>query len=180
MSLLEIPGPDAAVGEIRDLYQGFLDSVGMIPPPLLMLGTSPGLQSIQAQVIRYYRERSNLSPLLMGLVRYLTAAALGMPSCVAFNAKVLQAQGLSREQIDGLMESPSAAPLDERDGWLLALAVKAVRAPDTISESHIAKLRDLGWSDADILDALYLASMMVGLGTVMRALKFHGQDGDAH
>ena len=169
--LLNTVGPGEASGEIEKIYQTFLDTVGMVPPPFLMYSASPGIQALQADTIQYYRERSSLSPLLMALIRYLSAAALEMEPCVEFNAKALTVHGLTEVQIADLKMNPAAAPLDEKDGWLLAFVIKAVRTPESVSESHVQKLRQLGWTDTDIFDALYISCMMVGMGTMMKALK---------
>ena len=170
--LLKTVGPGEASGEIEKIYQAFLDTVGMVPPPFLMYSASPGIQALQADTIQYYRERSSLSPLLMALIRYLSAVALEIQPCIEFNAKALTVYGMTEVQVADLKMNPAAAPLDEKDGWLLAFVIKAVRTPESVSGSHIQKLRQLGWSDTDIFDALYISCMMVGMGTMMKALKF--------
>jgi alkylhydroperoxidase family enzyme len=172
MTLLKTAGPGEASGEMEKFYKSFIDTVGMVPPPFLMYSASPGIHALQASIISYYRERSNLSPLLMALIRYLTALAFEMKPCVEFNTRALAAHGMNEEQIADLKINPAAAPLDEKDGWLLAFVIKAVRAPETVSEGHVQKLRELGWTDTDIFDALYISCMMVGMGTMMKALKF--------
>lgn len=171
MSLLKTSGPGESPVEMERMYKSFLDTVGMVPPSFLMYSASPDIQALQGQVIAYYRERSNLSPLLTALIRYLTALALGLDPCVAFNRKILLAQGMTEEQVEELGIDPAAAPLDEKEGWMLALVIKAVRAPEAFSEGHVRKLRDLGWTDTDIFDALHLACMMVGMDRMVRALK---------
>lgn len=171
MMLLKTVAPGESSGEMEKFYQAFIDSVGMVPPPFIMCSASPGIQALQAQILDYYREKSNLSPLLMGLIRYLTAVALEMGPCVEFNARALTVYGLTEEQVADLKMNPATAPLDEKEGWLLAFVIKAVRAPETVSDSHINKLKDLSWTDTDIFDALYISCMMVGMGTMMKALK---------
>ena len=126
--LLKTVGPGESSGEMEKVYQSFIDTVGMVPPPFLMYSASPGIQALQAKTINYYRERSNLSPLVMALIRYLTAAALEIGPCVEFNAKVLTMHGLTEEQVADLKLNPAAAPLDEKNGWLLAFVIKAEQA----------------------------------------------------
>ena len=71
MSLLKTLGPGETSPEIEKIYQTFIDTVGMVSPPFLMYSASPGIQALQGKIIRYFREESNLSPLLMALIRYL-------------------------------------------------------------------------------------------------------------
>jgi alkylhydroperoxidase family enzyme len=171
MSLLKTVPPEEVSDDLKPLYQGFMETMDMVPPPLEMLSASPALHALQAQLIAYYREDSNLSPMLMALVRYLTALALEMEPCIGFNAKALALHGMTEEQVQSLRTNPAAAPLDEKEGWMLALVIKAVRAPETVSRGHVDKLRELGWTDTDIMDALYIPCMMVGMDVMMRALK---------
>ena len=170
--LLKTYGPGEASPEIEKEYKSFIDTAGMVPPPFLMYSTSPGIQALQADTIHYYRESSNLSSLLMALIRYLTAIGLDLEPCIEYNTRALKVHGMSDEQVADLKMNPASAPLDEKDGWLLAFVIKAVRAPETVSEGHVQKLRQLGWTDTDIFDALYISCMMVGMGAMMKALKF--------
>jgi alkylhydroperoxidase family enzyme len=171
LSLLKTVPSENAPDELQPLIQWFMDTVGLVPPSLNLLSTNPALQSLQAILISYYREASNLSSRLQGLIRYLTAVALEVEPYIQFTARALAVHGMTEEQIAALRVNPAAAPLDEREGWLLALVIKAVRTPETFSEGHVAKLRDLGWTDTDILDALYLSFTMVGMAGLMKALK---------
>ena len=171
MSLLKTVTSENAPDELQPLYQWYMDVVGMVPPSLDLLSTNPALQSLQAILVSYYREASNLSSRLQGLIRYLTAVALEAEPYFQFTARSLAVHGMTEEEIAALRVNPAMAPLDEREGWLLALVIKAVRTPETFSEEHVAKLRDLGWTDTDILDALYLSFTMVGMAGLMKALK---------
>ncbi len=172
MSLLKTADPGKTTGEMERIYQTYRDDAGTVPPSLLMCSTSPGIQAVQAQTISYYKEESGLGLLLMALIKYLTAVALELHPCVEYNARVLTGHGLTEEQIADLRINPAAAPLEEKDGWLLAFVIKAVRAPETVSEGHVRKLRELGWTDSQIFDALNLSCMMVGMERMMKALKF--------
>ena len=153
-------------------YRPILDQVGAVPPPLVLFSASPGLQALQSRTFEYYMAHPNLSPKLKTLIRYLVAVALNMPLCAEFNAHVLEKLGMTREQVAELTVNPAFAPLEEKEGWLLAFVVSAVRDPDGVSESHVANLRDLGWSDSDIFDALNLAALMKGSAVLMKAFKF--------
>jgi len=170
MTLLKAVPPGEATGGMEKIYRSFLDSVGAVPPPLLMASTSPAIQALQAQISDYYRDRSGLRPLFLTLLRYLTAVALEMEPCIKYNAGVLVRLGIKEEEVARIREDPGAAPLEEKEGWLLAFVIKALRAPETFSQSHVGKLRQLGWTDTEIFDALYASCMLVGMERMMRVL----------
>jgi alkylhydroperoxidase family enzyme len=170
--LLKTVAPGESSGDMEDLYRSIIDVAGAVPAPMVMYSASPALQAIQAQLLAYYQNHPGLTPLLKTLIRYLTALGLEMEPCVEFNANLLKAQGMTDEQIDELKFNPAAAPLNEKEGWLLAFVIKAVRSPESVSEGYIEKLRALGWSDSDVFDALNMATTMLGSATMMEVLKF--------
>ena len=172
--LLKTFGPGKASPDVEKVYNSFLENVGAIPPPFLIYSASPAIQSIQAQLITYFREGSGLSPLLTALIRYLTAVMLDLEPCIEFNTRVLTAHGLTEEQIEGVRVNPATAPIGEKDGWMLAYVIKSVQSPESDLEGHVNKLREMGWTDIDVFDALYIACMMVGMERMMKALKFKG------
>jgi len=44
--------------------------------------------------------------------------------------------------------------LADKDKAMLLLVLKAVSTPEAVNAADLQKLRDLGWSDGDILDAV--------------------------
>ena len=50
------------------------------------------------------------------------------------------------------------------------MVLKACGKPEEVQEADIQKLRDLGWQDADILDAISHGLMMVQGGILAKAV----------
>jgi alkylhydroperoxidase family enzyme len=176
MSLLKTVEPGKATGDVKRLYDMFTETVGMVPEPLVMFSASPGLLAIQEQMVGYYQNDSSLDPMLMALIRYLTAVTLGLKCCIEFNSEVLKKLGMNEEEITALADNPGRAPIKEKEGWLLALVVIATRTPERVTQSHIDNLHNHGWTDTDILDALFIVARMTGVNLMMKALGFAGGD----
>ncbi len=178
MGLIKTVEPGKATGDVKRLYDMFTETVGMVPEPLVMFSASPGLLAIQEQMVKYYHTESHLSPILTALIRYLTAVTLDLKCCVEFNSEVLKKLGMSGEEITALADNPGRAPIQEKEGWLLALVVIATRTPERVTQSHIDNLHNHGWTDTDILDALFIATRMTAVNLMMKALGFAGGDGE--
>jgi alkylhydroperoxidase family enzyme len=54
---------------------------------------------------------------------------------------------------------------------LAAFVMKAIMAPDAVNKADVDKLHDLGWADADIVDAVAHGINMVGSGILMKTFK---------
>lgn len=171
MSLLKSIEPDEAIGGMKRIYDSFLDAVGMVPPPLLVSSASPALQALLATLMIYYKDHPTLSGRLIALIRYSTSIIFQLESCARFNEKALMILGVSDEKIGEIQAHPESVPLKEREKDLYLFVLCAIRTPESISESQVSNLREQGWSDADIFDALNVASIMIGPGLMMKALK---------
>lgn len=165
--LLNTVDPSHAEGLVAKVYEGFTSQVGAIPVPLELLSASPRLFEQRVHGISTYRVHPTLRPVLLTTIRYLTARARGFQACIDFNARVLRQGGLSQEQVEGLR--PETAPLEERERALLALAMRALTRPGEVDAAALDEVRALGWSDADILEAVAHGADLLTLGALVRA-----------
>jgi len=171
MSLLKTVPPEEAAGGMKRVYDSFSSSLGMVPPPLVASSTSPVLQALLASCLIYYNEHRTLSQKLISSIRYSTAVIFDLAPCLEFARKALRSFGLDDEQIELLGTEPESTDLKEKDKALFLLAVKALREPGSMNEDDIRRLKEMGWADADIFDALNVSAVMIGPGILMKALK---------
>jgi alkylhydroperoxidase family enzyme len=171
MALIKTVKPKDAQGGMKNIYNSFLDAVGMIPPPLMISSSSPTLQALKATIMHYYSEHPRLSPKLIALIRYITSVIFDAEPCIQFNVQHLKMLGVKEKQIEELGTNGESVPLDERESALYQFVVKALKKPEAVSGEDIENLRELDWTDADIFDALNAASNMIGPGVIMKALK---------
>ena len=57
---------------------------------------------------------------------------------------------------------------------MFLFVIKGLREPDSVSAGDVRELKEIGWTDADIFDALNVAGVMIGPGIMMKALKVSG------
>ena len=171
MSLLRTVPPEEAIGGMKRVYDRFSNTLGMVPPPLVASSTSPVPQAPLASCLIYYNEHRTLSQKLIACIRYSTSVIFDLEPCLEFGKKALKFHGLTDDQIDALGSDPASADLKEKDKALLIFAVKALREPDHVNQDDVRALKEMGWADADIFDALNVSAVMIGPGLMMKALK---------
>lgn len=177
MSILKTVAPDEASGVVKENYALF-DQLGTVPVPFQMFSASPDLQSLRVPTMRYYWEHPKLSAGLLAFIRMMVAEGLGYQYCLSFNRTVLKFMGIADdEQLAKAMADPSQLPLSESEAALLAFVLKAIKTPAQTSANDMEKLRKLGWSDGDILDACAHGADMMVHGTLFEAFKMG--DGEA-
>lgn len=137
----------------------------------MISGASPTLQALKATIMHYFSEHPRLSPKLIAMIRYITSIIIEAEPCIEFDIHHLKLLGLKEDLIEKLRNSVGAVPLDERERELYIFVVKALEKPAAVSEEDTESLQKLDWTDADIFDALYAASNMIGPGLMMKPLK---------
>ena len=171
MALIQTVSPENAQGDAKEIYDTMQKNIGMIPAPMQLASASPWLMKIMWQSVQYYTQHPNLSFGLLSTIRYLVAQQYDYAFCTSFNKNFLMMQGMSEEDIQKVVEDPLQAPLEDKDRAMLAFVMKAIKTPDAVAEEDMKQLRDLGWTDTDILDALTHGTNMIGSSILMKAFK---------
>ncbi len=70
----------------------------------------------------------------------------------------------------GKLLHDKGGPLKDRERWLIKVAVSAASHHDLALQTHIAKARKHGCSDAEIEHAILLTASTAGFPTMMTAL----------
>ena len=68
MGLIQTVDPQAAVGEIKEVYDFFEQTIGAIPTPMTLLSASPPIFNEKLQSLKYYRQHPTLSFALLSSV----------------------------------------------------------------------------------------------------------------
>jgi len=171
MPIIKVVPPEEAEGKVKEAYALF-DEFGMVPAPFQMFSSSPELLELRGQTIGYILNRPTLSRGFMALIRMLVAEELGYYYCISLNREFLKAMGVVDEDAAArIIADPASAPLEEKDKSLLLFVLKAVKTPGEVTAEDMQALRDLGWSDQDILEATAHGAGMVRDGIMFKAFK---------
>lgn len=169
MALLTKITNDLASAEIKEIFSALTAAVGEVPQPLRMLAGSPGLFMHQIGLVEYYRNHPHLDFSLLLCIRYLSAKKLKYQACIEFNGSLLRRQGMTELEMESMVDNPDNAPLSKRERALLSLVLQAVESGGSAENADIARLKDYGWTESDIIDAV---SQGVGMMTHGRLLEF--------
>jgi hypothetical protein len=170
MFILKHVKPEEATGKVAEAY-GVLPPGMPVPDPLVMMSASPDLALLQSNIMRYFIGQEKLDMGLLATIRYLVAAEYNYPWCLNFNAHLLQmAGGMSPAELEKMRANPESAPLEEFQKELVLFVLKALKTPEKVTQAEVEKLRQLGWTDQNIFDAVYHGATMVAMSYMFKAL----------
>ena len=171
MALISTVSRDQAEGIVKEGYEMFMERLGTIPRPLEMMSVSPGLFELQLRRLQYFAKHPRLSFSLLSHIRYLVAQHLAYPFCTDFNKHILQKQGLQEDDFKRMEQDPSQSLLEEKEGAMLVFVVKSVQDPASVNAGDIENLRQLGWEDSDMVDALAQGVSMIDHSIMMQVFQ---------
>ncbi|MCU0663092.1 MAG: hypothetical protein MUC50_12290 [Myxococcota bacterium] len=171
MSLLRTVEPKNATGAVAAIYEQLQKQMGMVPNGLRIFSASPYRLEAQAKELGYYMRHPTLGSQLTAAIRYTVAAMHGCDYCAVVNGGMLRQAGWPAEVVEGLVGEPAAARLEPKDKAMFLLVLKALRTPAQVSQSDVDELRNLGWNDGDIFDAVAHGAMSVAFDNILNAFK---------
>jgi hypothetical protein len=171
MALIKTVPIEEAQGAIKEGYDMFMQKVGSIPKPMEMLSASPTLFEAQLKRIHYFSTHPKFSFVLMAHIRYLAAHRLNYKFCTDLNEFFLRKVGVDEDTLARMKEDPSASLLEENEKAMLVFVMKAIKEPGSITADDIQALKNLGWEDADMVDALAHGASMIDHSIMMQAFQ---------
>lgn len=172
MSIISTVTPEQARGKVAEVYRKIQQMIGRVPNAFQLYSSSPVLLEQQMQQIAYYMQHPTLSFPLLAMVRMLVSQHNDCQYCIGFNEGMLmQMAGLTPEQVATTRSTPADAHLPDKDKAMLLFVLKATKTPKMVEKSDLDQLRALGWSDGDIMDAVYHGARNVAVDIVFNAFK---------
>ncbi len=173
--LLHPVPPAGQEDRVEQIFGGIKEHLGFIPDGLRLYGISPPLLEAFVGNVGYFMGETKLPPELTTMIRYLVSAQAGCQFCIDMNESFLLQQGHKLEEVRAARRHPDKAPLDDKQKILLNLALKAVDDPEAIHAADLDAVRQQGWTDRDIFDAVVQAANNRAFNFVLRTFKVEAQ-----
>lgn len=167
-ALIDPTPPNEEQESVNAIFKAIENTLGLIPDGLALYGISPPLLEAFVDSFSYFVQHQQLSPELLGLIRYLNSSSVDCPYCIDFNAGFLINLGMTPEQLQATVENISNAPLSDQEKALLSLTMRSLEDPEGITQADIEEIRKLGFTDRDIFDAIVAATSNRAFTTVLK------------
>lgn len=168
MPLIKTITPEAATGELAELYAQILAIRGRVPNSSQIWSISPELYKQQLSFINYYVTHKTLSTSLLASIRMLISSATDCQYCIDFNkAMLINLCGWQLEDVAHLAATRQSPKLSEKENKLLTFVLKSVKNCKKADVADLDELRAVGWDDADILDAVQHGARMAAIDIIL-------------
>lgn len=172
MPLIQTIAPEEATGELAQLYKIIEAMRGTVGNNAQLFSVSPELLRQQMDFIKFYMNHPTLSMPLLAAIRIMVSSGEECQFCIDYNTGMLiNLAGWSFDQVEEMRKDPKSANLSQRETAMLLLAIKAVRIAHSVNADDLNTLREMGWNDSDILDAVSHATRMLATDIIFNTFK---------
>ena len=172
MSILQTVKPEDATGEVAEIYAQIKNAWGNVPTAIQAYSANPFLLKHQWEYYGSIMQHPTLSMPLTTCIRMLVSQAGQCGYCIDMNAGMLiNLAGWTPEQVAGTRTDLNSSPLSPKEKTLLGLVLKMTRDSNSVSPADLQAVRDAGWSDGDILDAVNHGARMVAGDIIINGFK---------
>lgn len=175
MPLINIVQKEEATGKVAEIYESMTNAMGYVPDAFSLFSSSPHLLEIQYENLKHFMRHKTLGGKFLALVRYLVSDQEDCIYCVGMNRGILMHYGVLPDQLAEIKANPASAPLEENELQLLLFVLKVVNNAASVEQADVENLRQLGWTDADILEASFHATNQIASDRLFNAFKLESQ-----
>jgi uncharacterized peroxidase-related enzyme len=157
---LHVPAEGEVPAEVRALWAKPLERLGFVPNVLRVFALRPNhLLAWWAYYDELLRGESGLTKAQREMIAVVVSAANRCHYCIVSHSAALRKLTEDPMLADQLATGYKYADLEPRERAMLDFAVKLTEASDRCTDEDIAALREIGWSDEEIMDIAQVAAM---------------------
>jgi len=156
VTFIETVPEDEAPDELRELYAADRERFGFLPN--LTRAFSPRPRAYAAWVGLNGAIRAGMDERRYELATLAAARRLRSSYCCLAHGKLLASRFMEPELVRAIAADHRQAGLDEVDVAVMDLADRVADDATSVTRADVDRLRDLGLSDADVLDVVLAAS----------------------
>ncbi len=160
MPFLPVLPDEQASPEVRKIYEYVTRRWGFLPNYFQALGHDA--QLLQDQVNLYtnaMNEERGLPKIIKEQIATVVSGINMSSYCLPAHLEILGRMGMDKSLSRRLSIDYKSAPLDPKVMELLKFCEKLTSNPADMRRADIEKLRELGWNDAAIFDAVLVTSL---------------------
>jgi len=160
MPFLPVLPEEQASADIRKIYEYVTRRWGFLPNYFQALGHDA--QLLQDQVNLYtnaMNEERGLPKIIKEQIATVVSAINMSSYCLPAHLEILGRMGMDKSLSRRLSIDYKSAPLDPKVMELLKFCEKLTTNPGDMRRADIEKLRELGWNDTAIFDAVLITSL---------------------
>ena len=160
MSWLPLTSEEQATPEVRKIYDYLRENWGFVPNYFLALGRNVKLLQDQVDLFTHAMFEERALPRIIKEQIALVVSGINLSNyCLAAHLEILGRLGIEKSISRKLALDYTTAPVEPKVMELFKFVDKLSRRPGDIERPDFDRVRNAGWSDDAIIDAVLVTSL---------------------
>jgi len=171
MTRIAVVEEESAQGAVKEIYEQLKSQMGVVPNVFKALSTWPELFEATARLFgAVMQAETKLPRATKEMIATLVSELNSCPYCVSHHAHFMKQYGVDESAAQQITRDYKKAELDEKTMKLLEYAEKVSRNAYKVIDRDFDVLRNVGWSDREILEATAVVAQFNFINRIVDAL----------
>ena len=168
MAPIKLPEFEEMSPEIQDKARPIMEKTGQLGEIFKLIAIDEKVYNATDMMVqKYLLDETTLSYDIKEAIALLISKENGCKMCVDVHKGIAKMLGLSEERIEEILQGVDAISTDAREKALLNFAIKASKKENyKILKEEIDALKEMGWSDVQILEAVAITGYFNYINTL--------------
>jgi len=168
MAHIQLPNFEEMPVNIQEKAKPILEKTGKLGEIFKLLAIDEKIYfATDGMIQKYLLDETTLSYDIKEAIALLISKENGCKMCVDVHKSIAKMLGLTDEKIEEILQGIEAINTDEKDKALLHFCIKASKKDNyKILKDEIDTLKNMGWSDKQILEAVAITAYFNYINTL--------------
>ncbi len=171
MARIQVIEEAEATGSIKAIYDGMRQQLGFVPNVTKLFSLWPEVFALNQRLFETVMfAESELPNPTKEMIALVVSTANSCNYCVGHHSNFLHQYGISEDVVRQLGADVSQPAVDEKTGKLLEYVRKVTQHAFKVTDEDVEALRQMGWTDRQILEATVVAGQFNSINRIVDAL----------
>ena len=171
MAFIELPDMETVDEPIKKTFEQVKAATGEVGELVRILATRPDILDMTNHMVKTLLfSQSQLDLHTKEYIAILVSLENSCPMCVGEHERLSKLLGIPEEQINAVKAGFEEADLPQAQKLLLRFCVKAAKQSYKVTAEEVEALRQAGYSDSQLLEAVALVGYFNYINTISNAM----------
>lgn len=171
MARIPLQDPEHALEAVQPTFHEIERAFGFVPNIFRAYANHPALLRSNWEKLKAILMGGELPRALKEGIALAVSADNSCAYCVAAHGQALQGLGVTAERVEALKAGEAGHGFGDAEAALLEMARVVNRDPGGLEDAALARVRQAGWSDAQIVEAIGVVEIFAGFNRFLDALE---------
>ena len=171
MPYINVPEPDEVEGYVKEQLQKMAEATGQVSDTVKILALREDIMKATSKLVETLLiSKTELPYIIKERIAILISIENGCSVCVGEHERIARMLGVGEKELEDTLRGVEALDVANPEKKLLKLCIKSAKESYKVMQEDIDELKELGYSDSQLLEAIAIVGYFNYINTIANAL----------